>query len=76
VFPGAEENFSEWGEINSCTGDPAAVPDHAGCQAYGSCGGDVQTVLCTVQNGTHCGNYQSFHIIDLAWGMFQNASLP
>jgi polyhydroxybutyrate depolymerase len=76
VFPGAAENFSEWGEINACTGEPAAVPEHTGCQAYGTCGAGVSTTLCTVQNGTHCGNYGSFHIIDIAWDAFQKAALP
>jgi polyhydroxybutyrate depolymerase len=76
MFPGAEENFSEWKEINMCTGSAAPLADHPSCEAYGTCGGDVQTVLCTVQNGTHCGNYESFDIVDIAWSMFQKEALP
>lgn len=76
AFPGAEANLETWGELNMCTGDPQALPDHSACSAYPMCGGNVDTVLCTVQNGTHCGNYQSFGIIDIAWEMFQNEALP
>jgi len=76
MFPGAEENFSEWGAINTCTGDPQPVAYHDGCEAYPMCGGGVQTVLCTVKNGTHCGNYQSFGIVNIAWSMFQKQALP
>jgi polyhydroxybutyrate depolymerase len=76
AFPGAEANFSEWAEINGCTGVAMDVPEHAGCQAYGMCGGDVATVLCTVQNGSHCGSYKSFGIIDIAWEMFQKSAIP
>jgi poly(3-hydroxybutyrate) depolymerase len=76
MFPGAEENFSEWKGINMCTGAAAPLPDHSACEAHGSCGGGVETILCTVQNGMHCGNYQSFDIVNLAWEMFQKESLP
>jgi polyhydroxybutyrate depolymerase len=76
VFPGAQENFTEWGGINMCTGTPQALPDHSACQAYPTCGGGVETALCVVQNGTHCGNYQSFGIVNIAWQMFQSKSLP
>jgi len=40
------------------------------------CGGDVDTALCTVQNGTHCGNYSSFGIVNIAWELFQQSALP
>ena len=76
MFPGAKENFSEWGGINMCTGTPQALADNASCQVYPMCAGDAQTILCSVQNGTHCGNYKSFGIVDLAWGLFQKESLP
>jgi len=76
IFPGALESFMEWGGINLCTGSPQALSDHAGCQAYPSCGGGVETALCTVQNGTHCGNYQSFGIVNIAWQMFTKQALP
>ena len=76
MFPGAMENFTEWGGINVCAGSPQALPDHSACQAYPTCGGGVETALCVVQNGTHCGNYQSFGIVNIAWQMFQTKSLP
>ena len=76
MFPGAQKNFTSWGQINMCSGTPQALADNAACQAYPTCGGDVETTLCTVQNGTHCGNYQSFGIVNLAWGMFQKKTLP
>ena len=76
IFPGAKENFTEWGGINQCTGTPQAVAAQSSCQAYPACGAGAQTILCTVQNGTHCGNYQSFGIVNLAWSLFQKTSLP
>jgi polyhydroxybutyrate depolymerase len=76
TFPGAQETFMSFGSINMCTGSPAALPGHTACQAYPMCGGDVDTVLCTVQNGTHCGSYQSFGIVAIAWEMFKTKALP
>jgi polyhydroxybutyrate depolymerase len=75
-FPGAEQNFSDWAGINQCTGAAAELPENSACQAYGMCAGGVQTVLCTVQNGSHCGSYQSFGIIELAWELFQREAIP
>ena len=76
VFPGAQSNFTSWGSINMCSGAPQPLPNHATCQAYPTCGAGVETALCTVQNGTHCGNYQSFGIVGIAWEMFQTKALP
>jgi polyhydroxybutyrate depolymerase len=73
---GALKNFAEWGQINQCTGTPAAMADHPACEEYPSCGGDADTILCTVQNGSHCGSYQSFGIVNIAWEMFQKHALP
>ena len=75
-FPGAMKNFTTWGQLNMCTGTPQALPGHSACQAYPACGGNVDTVLCTVQNGSHCGSYSSFGIINIAWEMFQKEALP
>ena len=75
-FPGAMKNFTTWGQLNMCTGTPQALAGHAGCQQYPMCGGNVDTVLCTVQNGSHCGSYSSFGIINIAWEMFQKEALP
>jgi polyhydroxybutyrate depolymerase len=76
TFPGAEQNLATWGGLNVCTGSPEGLPSHAACEAFPTCGGGVDTVLCTVQNGTHCGSYSSFGIVDIVWEMFQRASLP
>jgi hypothetical protein len=65
-----------FGSINMCTGSPTKVTDHTACQTYPMCGGSVETTLCTVQNGTHCGSYQSFGIVNIAWEMFSKHALP
>src|SRR6185436_6796920 len=75
-FPGAQRNFTDWGQINSCTGAPAAVPDHPVCQTFPACEGGVQTTLCTRQGGSHCGNYGALDIANVAWGVFERAALP
>ena len=76
AFAGAQNNFETWGEINGCTGAPGTLPDNSACQVFSTCEAGVETILCTVQNGTHCGNYNSFHIAQVAWGVIQNYSLP
>lgn len=76
TFPGAQETFMSFGSINMCTGSPAALAGHQACQAYPTCAGDVDTILCTVQNGTHCGSYQSFGIVSIAWEVLKTKALP
>ena len=76
VHAGAEQTFAEWGGINMCSGDAVPFAYQAGCQTYPTCGGDAETVLCTVQDGTHCGSYQSFGIAQLAWETFERHALP
>jgi polyhydroxybutyrate depolymerase len=76
TFPGAQQTFTSWGEINMCTGSPAALPDRPSCEQYPTCSGGVTTTLCTVQNGSHCGSYQSFDIVSVAWEMFRSKTLP
>lgn len=75
-FPGARQNFSDWGEINACSGTPQAVPGRAACETFPACGGGVETMLCTRQGGSHCGNYQALDIANTAWEQLQHASLP
>ncbi len=75
-FPGAEANFSDWGEINQCTGSPAPLPEHSTCQSFQNCSDGAETTLCTIQGGTHCGSYQTFGIVSLAWETFQRHALP
>lgn len=76
TFPGAQETFMSYGMINMCTGTPAPLPDHPACLAYPMCREGVETALCTVPNGTHCGSYQSFGIVNIAWEVFRGKSLP
>jgi polyhydroxybutyrate depolymerase len=76
TFPGAPANFATWGQINSCTGEPSALPGLANCETFSTCGAGVETTLCTVQNGTHCGSYDSFDIVNIAWERMSSAALP
>ena len=75
-YDGAQPNFETWGQINGCSESAQALPQNSSCQEYPTCADGVQTILCTVQGGTHCGNYRSFGIADLAWSVLQNYSLP
>lgn len=75
TFPGAENNFARWGEINQCSGSPATLPENSACRTYPSCGGEAESTLCTVQNGSHCGSYQSFGIVDIAWARLRAHAL-
>lgn len=76
AFMGAKQNFALWGKLNMCSGSAGALPDNAACEGYPACGGGTQTVLCTVQNGMHCGNYSSFMIPQVAWGVLKDETLP
>jgi len=75
-FPGAEQNFSDWGEINACTGTPVALAGSSVCQTFPACANGVETTLCTRQGGSHCGNYVALDIANVAWQQFQRSSLP
>ena len=73
---GARANFATWGEINMCTGEPEPLPENSSCQRFPMCADGVETILCTVQNGNHCGSYMSFGIASLAWEIISRYSLP
>ena len=75
-YSGAQPNFEDWGAINGCAGSPEALPQNSSCERYPDCEEGVETILCTVQNGSHCGSYSSFGIAELAWGVISNYSLP
>src|SRR5262249_18626001 len=75
-FPGAKQNFADWTAINRCTDSAAPLANHPVCQTHEACAGGVQTTLCTQQGGSHCGNYQSLGIVNIAWEMFQKNALP
>jgi polyhydroxybutyrate depolymerase len=75
-YDGAQPNFERWGEINGCSGSPEPLPQNSSCQRYPTCADGVETILCTVQNGSHCGSYSSFGIAELAWSVLQKYALP
>jgi polyhydroxybutyrate depolymerase len=75
-FVGAQANLATWGELNLCTGSPAPLQQSAGCETFPMCGAGAQTILCTVQGGTHCGSYGSFQIAQVAWKVLENQVLP
>jgi polyhydroxybutyrate depolymerase len=75
-FLGAQGNLATWGEINACSGDQAPLAGLDGCESFPMCGEGAQTVLCTVQGGTHCGSYGSFEIAEKAWSILENVVLP
>jgi polyhydroxybutyrate depolymerase len=76
LFPGAQANFATWASKNACTGSPAPEAAQPACETYPTCAAGVETTLCTVDGGTHCGDYGTFPIVDIAWAMFQKESLP
>jgi polyhydroxybutyrate depolymerase len=75
-YSGAEPNLTKWGGINRCTGTPAPMSSNSACQAYPECASGVETILCTIQGGSHCGNYSTFKIPEVAWGVLQKHTLP
>jgi polyhydroxybutyrate depolymerase len=75
-YSGAQPNFKKWGQLNQCTGDPAAMPENSSCQAYPQCADGAETILCTVQAGSHCGNYSTFKIPEVAWAVLTRHTLP
>ncbi|HEY1694168.1 MAG TPA: PHB depolymerase family esterase [Polyangiaceae bacterium] len=76
LFPGAQENFAAWAGIDGCSGTPAQAPDDSACSTYATCSAGAEVTLCTVQGGSHCGNYGAFPIVATAWDMFQRNPLP
>jgi polyhydroxybutyrate depolymerase len=75
-YSGAMPNFTRWGQINMCTGTAGALPQNMSCQTYPMCGAEAETILCSVQNGSHCGSYNSFMIPAVAWEVLQRHPLP
>jgi polyhydroxybutyrate depolymerase len=76
LFGGAQANLATWGEINECTDSAVALEQNDSCEGFSACGDGAQTILCTVQDGTHCGSYGSFMIPEVAWGVLSNETLP
>jgi len=76
AFPSAQDNFKSWQQIAGCTGSTSALSGHSACQTNSSCQGNAQVSMCVQQGGSHCGNYGSLMIVDIAWEMFQKQALP
>ena len=49
---------------------------HSACTTNTSCQDGAQVTMCVQQGGSHCGNYTSLGIVDIAWEMFQKQALP
>jgi polyhydroxybutyrate depolymerase len=75
-YSGAQPNFETWGGINQCTGTPEPMAENDSCERFPMCADGVETILCSVQNGSHCGSYMSFEIAELAWSVISKYSLP
>jgi polyhydroxybutyrate depolymerase len=76
VFPSAQANFGTWAGFDQCTGSPAPEATQPSCNTYTGCAADAAVTLCTIDNGTHCGSYGTFPIVQIAWQAFQSQSLP
>ena len=75
AFPSAQANFSSWQTIDGCTGSTSGLSGHSTCTTNMSCQQNAQVTMCVQQGGSHCGNYSSLGIVDIAWEMFQKQSL-
>ncbi|MET0791262.1 MAG: PHB depolymerase family esterase [Polyangiaceae bacterium] len=76
AFPSAQDNFKKFQDIDQCTGATVALSGHPACQTNSSCQGGAQVSICVQQGGSHCGNYASLGIVDIAWERFQQQALP
>ncbi len=76
TFPGAQQNFAAWGQLNACSGSPEPLPGHPSCERYPTCAGETTTALCTVERGMHCGSYGSFDIAEVAWEILEKSAIP
>ncbi|HEU5075011.1 MAG TPA: PHB depolymerase family esterase [Polyangiaceae bacterium] len=76
AFIGAQQNFALWGELNMCSGEPGTLPAQSACEIHDTCAEGAETILCTVQNGSHCGSYSSFMIPEVAWAVLEQHALP
>jgi len=76
AFPSAQANFSTWQTIDGCTGSTSPLSGHTACTTNMSCRENAQVTMCVQQGGSHCGNYTSLGVVDIAWEMFQKQALP
>jgi hypothetical protein len=59
-----------------CTGSPTTNANNSICQTYMSCAANTEVTLCTAPSSAHCGSYGLAKIVDTAWTMFQNETIP
>ncbi len=76
VFPSAQVNVDTWAHFDMCTGSASTLSTNSICKTYMTCSDNTEVTLCTAPSGSHCGSYSLAKIVDTAWGMFQNESLP
>jgi polyhydroxybutyrate depolymerase len=69
-YPGAEEDFAHWRDLNGCSGEPQPVDDE--CDRYENCTGGVEVMACRVL-GQHVlyENIVDFSVPDAAWSVFE-----
>jgi polyhydroxybutyrate depolymerase len=74
-FPGAEEDFDHWRDLNACTGEPQ--PREDACESYSDCAGGVEVMACRVV-GQHVlyDNITDFSVPDAAWAVFERQAIP
>jgi polyhydroxybutyrate depolymerase len=74
-FPGAEEDFDQWRDLNGCIGAPQLGRDF--CESYRNCAGGVEVVTCSVL-GQHVlyDNIADFSVPDAAWAVFERHAIP
>jgi polyhydroxybutyrate depolymerase len=65
-FPSAAANFTTWQTIDQCTGSTTTLSGHSACQTNSSCAQGVSVTMCVQQGGSHCGNYTTLGIVDIA----------
>jgi polyhydroxybutyrate depolymerase len=75
-FPSAQDNFKTWQTLDQCSGSTSPLSGHSACTTNSTCGSGAQVTMCVQQGGSHCGNYASLGIVDIAWEMFQKHALP
>jgi polyhydroxybutyrate depolymerase len=88
-FPSVPDTWHGWATRNGCTDQPfmSFMKGDSSCQTYKQCGGGVETILCTVQNGGHTwpgglpvpslGNTTTdLSATDAMWDFFQRHPRP
>jgi polyhydroxybutyrate depolymerase len=76
IFPSAQVNIDTWAHFDMCTGSASTLSTNSICKTYMTCSANTEVTLCTAPSSSHCGSYSLAKIVDTAWGMFQNESLP